>query len=57
MTTDAQKKARKEYEKKCRRLVVTIYPSEPDIMAKIDSIEHYVPYIKGLIRADIENDG
>lgn len=57
MTTEAQKRARKEYEKKCKRLVVTIYPSETDIMAKIESMEHYVPYIKGLIRADIEKDG
>ena len=57
LTTEAQKKARREYDKQCRRLVVTIYPSEPDIMEKINGVEHYVPYIKGLIRADIAKNG
>lgn len=57
MTTEAQKRARKEYEKKCRRLVVTVYPSETDIMEKIADMPHYVPYIKGLIRADIAKNG
>lgn len=52
--TEAQRRARKEYDKKCRRYVVTAYPTEPEIIAKLDSQESYVAYIKELIRADIE---
>lgn len=52
--TEAQKRARKEYDKKCRRLVVTLYPTEQAMIRKIDSVESYSAYIKGLIQADIE---
>ena len=52
--TEAQKRARREYDKRCRRLVVTLYPTDADIMRRIDEVGHYVPYIKDLIRGDIE---
>lgn len=55
--TDAQKRARREYDKQCKRLVVTLYPTEQDLIEKIESMEHYVPYIKSLIRADIAKNG
>lgn len=57
MRTEAQKRARKRYDKRCRRLVVTVYPTEPDIRAKVDEQESYSEYIKGLIRADIARNG
>lgn len=52
--TDAEKEARKRYDKKCRRLVVTVYPTESDILRRVESVGEYSAYIKGLIRADIE---
>lgn len=55
--TDSQKRARRSYDKKCKRLVVTVYPTEGDIMRKIESVESYGAYIKDLIRADIRRDG
>lgn len=57
MRTEAQKRARRNYDKRCRRLVVTVYPTEQDIRSKVDSQESYSEYIKGLIRADIARNG
>lgn len=53
MRTDAQKRARLKYQRKCKRLAITIYPSEPDLLKKINEQESYSAYIKGLIRKDI----
>lgn len=53
MKSEAQKKARKRYDKRCRRLVVTVYPTETDILRKVEEQGSYNQYIKGLIRADI----
>jgi hypothetical protein len=52
--TEAQKRARKAYEAKCRKLVVTIYPTESDLLKQIDSQESYSEYIKSLIWKDIQ---
>ena len=55
--TEAQKRANKKYDAKARQLILRIYPSEPDILAKINAeIDKggYAPYIKRLIREDIE---
>lgn len=54
--TDAQKRARAKYEAKARRYVVTVYPSEADIRARLDEqaiTEGYGTYIKRLICEDI----
>lgn len=56
MKTDAQRNARKRYDKRCRRLVVTVYPTETDILRKVEGQSSYNQYIKGLIRADIARD-
>lgn len=56
MKTDAQRSARKRYDKRCRRLVVTVYPTETDILRKVEGQSSYNQYIKGLIRADIARD-
>lgn len=55
--TEAQKRANKKYDAKAKRLTIAIFPSEPDILAKVnEEIEKggYAPYIKRLIREDIE---
>ena len=52
--TEAQKRARKAYDKKCRKLTIVIYPHERDMIEKIDSVDSYRAYIKALIRADME---
>lgn len=56
MKTESQKAAKRKYKKKCRELRITLYPTERDIIEKIDSVPQYSPYIKGLIRKDIENE-
>lgn len=54
MTTEAQKRARDKYNAKARQLIIRIYPSEPDILQKINEQQDgYAPYIKRLIREDI----
>ena len=57
MRTEAQKRAKKAYKKKCRELRVMLYPTDQDIMDKIESVEQYTPYIKELIRKDIKEAG
>lgn len=57
MKTEAQKNARKRYDKQCRRLVVTVYPTEPEIMRKVAEVDSYGAYIKGLIMDDIKRSG
>lgn len=51
--TEAQKRAENKYNKNCKRLVVMLYPTEKDIMDKINSVDNYSGYVKGLIRDDI----
>lgn len=57
MATEAQKRARAKYEKKNRRLVVTLYPADADIKKHIERLESrgfgYAEYIRSLIRRDI----
>lgn len=50
---EVQRKAKRKYKQKIRRLTVELYPTEQDIIYKIDSVPQYATYIKGLIRADI----
>lgn len=50
---EVQRKAKRKYKQKIRRLTVDLYPTEQDIIEKIDSVPQYATYIKGLIRADI----
>ena len=50
---EVQRKAKQKYKNKIRRLTVELYPTEQDIIDKIDSVPQYATYIKGLIRADI----
>lgn len=53
MITEAQKNAKKRYEKRCKRLVVMLYPTDKDIRDHVAKKESYNAYIKQLIRDDI----
>lgn len=48
--------AKKRYKKKIKVIRIELYPTERDIIEKIESMPQYSPYIKGLIRKDIENE-
>lgn len=52
--TEAEKKAKKKYLAKGKRLTVDFYPSEADLIAHLEKQEKKQTYIKDLIRADIE---
>lgn len=51
--TEAEKKAKKKYRAKGKRLTVDFYPSEADLIAHLEKQEKKQTYIKDLIRADI----
>lgn len=57
--SEAAKRARNRYEKKNRRLVVTLYPADKPIADHIAKLEAegigYSEYIRGLIFKDIAN--
>lgn len=55
--TEAEKKAKKKYRDKGKRLTVDFYPSEDDLIRHIDSQPNKQGYIKALIRADMERGG
>ena len=54
---ESQKRARDKYNAKSKRYYIDCYPSEADIIEKLEaerSADGYVKYIKRLIREDIE---
>lgn len=57
MRTEAQKKARRNYQKKLPSLTIRFYPNDMDLVDKIkervEAGEGKEPYIKRLIREDI----
>ena len=57
MASEAQKRAKAKYEQKCRKVRFTLYPTDADIAAKIDSVDNIQAYVKSLIRKDIEQSG
>lgn len=60
--TEAQKRAKKTYGTKCKRLLLTFYPTEDDLLKKLEEERQKAPqraysgYIKDLIRKDIKNE-
>lgn len=52
--TDAQKRAKQKYREKCKHLQIVVYPTEQDIIDHLATKESYSPYIKRLIRQDIQ---
>ena len=55
--TEAEKKAKKKYRDKGKRLTVDFYPSEADLIAQVERQPNKQGYIKALIRADMERGG
>ena len=62
MKTEAEKRAKKKYEAKCKRLLLTFYPTEVDLLQKLEEERQKSPqraysgYIKDLIRKDIKDE-
>lgn len=55
--TEAEKKAKKKYRDKGKRLTVDFYPSETDLIEQVEKQSNKQGYIKALIRADMERGG
>lgn len=56
MATEAEKKAKKKYRDKGKRLYIDLYPSETDLIEQVEKQPNKQGYIKGLIRDDIEKN-
>ena len=54
--TEAQKRAKSKYQEKVRAFRIEVYPTEQDILEKLESVDKYATYIKKLIRDDIAKD-
>ena len=53
--TDAQKKAKdKYYKEKVKRILLEFYPSDAELLAKVQAQENKQAYIKDLIRKDLK---
>lgn len=52
--TEAEKKAKKKYLAKGKRLTIDFYPSEADLIEHVEKQPKKQTYIKNLIRADKE---
>ena len=51
--TEAQKRAKKKYQYKITRLTIDFYPTEKELIYKINEQPKKQTYIKDLIREDI----
>lgn len=54
MITEAQKKAKKRYRAKVKRLTIEFYPTEKVLIEKIEAQPQKQTYIKNLIRKDTQ---
>lgn len=57
MATEAQKKAKKKYQNKGKRIYIEFYPTEAELIEHLEKQPNRQGYIKGLIRADLERSG
>ena len=55
--SEAHNKAQSKYRKKLKRMTIEFYPTDQDILDKLDSVESKQGYIKNLIREDIKKEG
>ena len=57
---ETDRKARANYRKKVKKLYIELYPTDEDIMAKLEEMkeqgEATATYIKRLIREDMKRD-
>ena len=51
--TEAQRRAKKKYKEKGKRITIDFYPSETELIEHIEKQEKPYTYIKNLIRKDI----
>ncbi len=54
--TEAEKKAKKKYRDKGKRLTLDFCPSEAALIEQVEKQPNKQGYIKGLIRADMEKN-
>lgn len=54
--TEAEKKAKKNYRSKGKRLTIDFYPTEADLIEQIEKQPQKQTYIKDLIRDDIKRE-
>lgn len=52
--TEAQRKAKKAYKAKIKRLFIELYPTDADILEHLQQQESTAGYIKQLIRKDMQ---
>lgn len=52
--TEAEKRAKKKYLAKGKRMTIDFYPSEADLIEQIEKQPQKQTYIKNLIREDIK---
>lgn len=52
--TEAQKRAKDKYRKKCKKIVIEFYPTEADLIEHLEKQPKKQTYIKDLIREDIK---
>jgi hypothetical protein len=52
--TDAERRAKKKYRDKGKRLTLDFYPSESDLIAHVEKQDKVATYIKNLIREDMK---
>ena len=57
MATEAQRRAKKKYRDRGKRITVDFYPSEYDLIEHVENQQQKQTYIKSLIRADMEKRG
>lgn len=51
--TEAQKRAKKRYSAKVKKITVEFYPTEAELLERLNSQPQKQTYIKNLIRKDI----
>ena len=56
MRSEAQKRARSNYMKKCKKVMIVFYPAEQDLIDHLDKKEAKQTYIKELIRKDMKKN-
>lgn len=54
--TEAEKKAKRKYLAKGKRLTIDFYPSEADLIAQVEKQPKKQTYIKNLIREDMNKE-
>ncbi len=55
--TEAQKRAKKNYEKKVKKISLQFYPTETDLYEYLQTKENKAGFIKQLIRMAMESEG